>query len=115
MISFGLLLLLGVSGNQNEQIAITANEPDRIIMLDTPSGIIPEVSTELPQPFFSRWILPGEGSLSLHTENEYITANIVRTRLHFFNERYREYIPGLAEKKGMRLILPAHEGDQSRA
>lgn len=114
-ICFGLLLILGVSGYQNEQKASTATESDNITLLDTPSGIIPEASTELPLPLFSRWTLLNNAPCSLIQEHEFITTAAVRTKYLFFRERFLEYSPGIAEKKGILLILPSPEGDHSRA
>lgn len=114
-ISFGLLLLLGASGKQNDQKAASAGEPDRIALIDAHQGIIPEAASDSPLPLFSRWIIPGDGSCHLIQQHEFFTATCVRTRLHFCMERFLKYSPGIAEKKGIFIILPAPDGDQSMA
>lgn len=115
MISFGLLLLLGVSGNQFDQKASSAVETESIGLIDARSGILPEASSELPLPLFSRWSRLPDGPCSLFQQHESSTSAVIRTWFLFSRVHFLDYRQGLAEKKGIFLIFTAPEGDHSMA
>ena len=115
-ISFGLLLLLGISNSQSFDIA---ENPAEILALTSPdfhTGIIPGALTEVDFFFLSReWSLLPEGYCITPVQKEFITAKCIHTRLLFLKLNYREYSHEILTKQVVQIHLRGPEEDLSPA
>ena len=115
-ISFGLLLLLGISNRESFDIAENPVEPFALFSQDFFPGIIPGASTEINLSVASsEWsILPKE-YCTTPVQKEFITAKCIQTRLLFFELKYGEYSHKILTKQGVQIHLQAPEDPLSLA
>lgn len=116
LISFGLLLLLGMDSGQSHDISNNPPETTITSTFDFQAGIIPVSSTDtsLPITISQRSLIP-EGFCTTIQQIESIKAALIRVRLLFFEEGYMEYAPGIPMKKGIHIFLATQKGEISPA
>jgi hypothetical protein len=115
-ISFGLLLLLGISNSQYLDIHENPLETFALYSPDFFPGIIPDVLTEAGLPFLSsEWSLLPKGYCTSPAQKEFFTAKCIQTRLLFLELKYGEYSHKTLTKQGVQIHLQAPEDPLSLA
>jgi len=115
-ISFGLLLLLGISNSQSFDIAENPVETLALTSPDFFPGLTPGTLTEAGLPFLSsEWSLLKEGYCSTPLQKEFITAKCIQTQLRLLELNYGEYSIKILTKQGIQFHLQSPENDPSLA